>query len=154
MNQRPERIPSSLHGNFHLLLVLALGAWGCGDEHEEQVTCENFETPDVLELADVSPAEASSVENQDIVHTFTVLNASGTFREFTFVYGDEHEAGAMDPSTLKFRAMAVDENVVYTFDPVVWEQAGHVQIIEAGEYTDSQRCYILPRPLFSYDVTE
>jgi hypothetical protein len=148
-------IPSSLLGNFHLVLAICLGVQGCGEsEAPEQTTCENLDAPDLLTLADVTPADGSSVAKQDVVHAFTVVGASAMFSTLTFAYGTNHDAGAPDPLALKFTPMPAGEDMVYTFEPVTWEEAGHVELIETGEYADSKRCYILPRPLFSYDVTE
>jgi hypothetical protein len=148
-------ISSSLLGNFHLVLAICLGVQGCGEsEAPEQTTCENLEAPDLLSLADVTPAEGSSVANRDVVHAFTVVGASAMFSTLTLAYTTNHDAGAPDPLALKFTPMPAGENIVYSFEPVTWEEAGHVELIETSEYSDGKRCYILPRPLFSYDVTE
>jgi hypothetical protein len=135
-------------------LALCFAVQGCGDDAPEESTCENLETPDLLNVVDVTPAEGTTVANEEIVHAFTVASASGTFSTLTFAYGTNHDAGAPDPQALKFTPMPSEGSMVYTFDPVVWEQPGHVELIETGEYSDGERCYILPRPLFSYDVTE
>jgi hypothetical protein len=153
--QRPL-ISSSLLGNLHvpLLLLFTFAFTGCGGESPEQATCENLETPDLLTLRDVTPAEGSTIANEEITHSFTVVGASGTFGSLTFAFGANHDAGVPDPDALKFEPAPSGADMVYTFEPVVWEKAGHVELVETGEYSDSTRCYILPRPLFSYDVTE
>jgi hypothetical protein len=131
---------------------VGLGAGGCGSDEDGQGRCANPEEPVVLELADLTPARDETVPNREIVHAFTVQNATGTFESFSFTPAEAHTAGTPTPMGLTFKPMGSGEDVIYTFEPVVWATAGHVELVELGEYTDSKLCFILPRPIFAYDV--
>lgn len=147
--------PSSLHGNFYGIAVfaLALAAVGCGsDDDDGGQICANPDTPVVLEVTNVVPELDSSVTGP-VTHSFTVVNATGTFKSLAFAFGETHTAGTPDPQTMMFTPTASEANMVYDFQPVEWEKAGHVELVETGEYSDSNGCFILPQPLFSYDVT-
>jgi hypothetical protein len=152
------RISSSLHGNFQHAVVslLALATAACGDAGaaDDENRCANPEEPVVLEVENLMPAYDETVPNQDIVHAFTVPNATGTFTTLSFAYPEAHTAGAPGPMPIGFTPTLDGADVTYTFSPVTWAAAEHVEIVETGEYTDSEICFILPRPLFAYDVTE
>jgi hypothetical protein len=147
---------SSLHGNFQASLFccfLATFAAGCADDGgESPESCVNPDTPIILTVKDVLPEPDSAVPNQDIVHTFTVVDATGTFSELTFGHGNGHTAEIPSPEPMVFSSAAFGTDVVYTFEPVVWTKTGHVELVELGAFSDTERCFILPRPLFSYDV--
>ncbi|HEY3495055.1 MAG TPA: hypothetical protein VGK73_10235 [Polyangiaceae bacterium] len=153
MTSAPFSIPSSLHGNFQIFAVVAcaLLAAACGSDEDDGV-CPNPDTPAVLEVIDLVPELEASVTGE-VSHSFTVVNATGSFTSLSFTYTEAHGAGSPSPAAFSFEGTPSGANMVYDFEPVTWGNAGRVELVETGEYTDMNGCFVLPRPLFAYEYT-
>lgn len=118
--------------------------------------CGTLMAPDVLTLKDVQPAKGSTVENHDIVHAFTLENATGLIQSLTLVFpGGKHTAGAPDPTAWSFTVTQMGADMRYVADPVTWQTApGDVYIQVPEAFQDMQGCvFKLPDPVFSYSIT-
>ena len=117
--------------------------------------CGTHSNPGVLKLTELLPATGTSVINQEIVHSFTVVGAPAYNVNFTFLYGPNHTAGASTPSDPKIQATMSGTNLTYRFTVESWSIApGHVELRASGGYDTPKGCtWVFPSPLLSYDVT-
>jgi hypothetical protein len=140
--------------------VIVATTVACSEKSEDDdgaaPNCGTLTNPDIVQLRDVQPASGSSVENQDIVHAFTVVNAPGLFPQFTFAQESAHTAGTASPMELTFIYSQVGTDLHYEATPVAWANApGQVSLSVAETYQAPDGCfYAFPRPMFDYAVME
>jgi len=117
--------------------------------------CGTHASPGILKVTGLSPAIASTVINQHIVHGFVVENAPAFFTNFTLEYRPTHTVGLPTPSDPTFQATLSGNNLIYQLTVDAWSRApGHVEFEASGGYATSKGCYWeFPSPLFSYDIT-
>jgi hypothetical protein len=115
--------------------------------------CGTVQEPLTLTLKDVTPAAGTTVTNQGIVESFTIV---GKLLAITPTFAEEptHTVGhaRLSPTPWSYEPSGAD--MVYTSTPITWENAGHVELGPPGLLVQSDGCVsILPTPTFSYDVT-
>ena len=148
-----------LVGLLSLALVVAAceseGGGGAGDTTGGGPRCGTVEAPTTLELAGVTPAPGSTVENRDIVQAFTVVDPPGLFNEMQFMTATGHTAGAASTARLQITIDVMAEGGHrYTVAPVSWATApGHVELVVTTPFEGPDGCiWAFPTPLFSYDL--
>jgi hypothetical protein len=144
-----------------LVAALALLA-GCGGASvhpgdaavAEAGWCGTHDDPGILMLADLMPPLGATVDNHDIVHGFTVLDAPAEFRNFELKFGPNHTAGLPNPEQPKFTLVTVESDVTYQLTIVSWARSpAHVELMASAGFDTSTGCsWKFPAPLFSYDV--
>lgn len=152
--------PMSSKALLGFIAAAAVLAVGCGGDDDTGAgstsggSCADAATtPTVLQLADVQPAAGASVPNEGIVHAFTVVQAPGLFQSFTFVFNPAHTANTSDPVTMSFTVTQQGADIRYQAAPVSWAEApSRVDLRVAERYQGDGACYVLPDPLFAYDV--
>jgi hypothetical protein len=135
-----------------VLFLATLG--GCGDSDQSD-GCGTESNPTVLTVADRIPAIDASVANGNILHSFTVKEAPITFSSITLgLLAPKHTAGDATPSSLTWTAASSGKDLVWSTTVESWSTTpGHVEMVPAkGWKSDSGCYYVLPSPLFSYDV--
>ena len=141
------------------LLLSSLAAAGCGDDSEGTALvgadCPNGGTPTVLTLRDVTPAAGETVENDDIVHAFTIVRPHGQFQDITFTIGPTHTAGNPVSADLQISVTQEGQDARYKVSPITWSTApARVKMNIDDLYLDQNGCLFgFPKPLFSYDLT-
>lgn len=150
------RGPNDMRPPRFRTLLCACGAFvacACSSTSDE-VFCGGVTNPTVLTLDSVTPALGATVPNDEIVHSFSVLNDI-VFQDIALEELPSHTAG--DPSSaITFGyTVAAESTDLAAADPVDWSYApGHVELDAPIIYqTDDGCAYKLPSPLFSYDVT-
>ena len=131
---------------FELLLLA-----GCSGSSSD-VVCGGVGAPAELHLGNVTPELGSTVVNDDIVHSFSVLDDIA-FDDMALTLAPAHTAGASDPA-LSFAYKISATTTDYTAAAVSWETApGHVELNSDAIYQTPDGCaYRLPTPLFAYDL--
>ena len=148
---------------FAFASFLALASVACGDDESSSTgtppppACGTLANPEVVTVAEVTPATGSTVPNDEIVHEVVVVNAPGLFQQFTLVLAPgKHTAGGTVQSQVSISAAVEGTNVRYTVAPITWQVAPaavHVSIQERYQAADG--CvYAFPDPLFSYAIEE
>lgn len=141
---------------FHFVLAsLVVSACGGSGEGEGDggSGCGTADDPVVLTVADQQPEADSTVVNEAIVHSFTVVDAPGIFPTFALVAGPDHTAGVL-AATLRVVGELDGDDLRYTIDPAEWSVApGRVQFGFAGTYQGPDECvYEFPATVFDYEV--
>lgn len=129
------------------LLFLA----GCSGSSSD-IVCGGVGAPTELHVGNVTPELGSTVVNDDIVHSFSVLDDIA-FDDMALTLAPAHTAGASDPA-LSFAYKISATTTDYTAAAVTWETApGHVELNSNAIYQTPDGCaYRLPTPLFAYDL--
>jgi len=137
-----------------LVMSWGLVASGCGGDDDDGPNCGTLAEPVTLTLADVTPAQGSSVVNDSIVHAFTIVGVRALFSTSMRLL-PAHSAGAPDPVLLNTTVDTSGEDLRYTVAPLRWTTApASVRVDDSGRYETTDGCvYAFPSPLFSYDVT-
>jgi hypothetical protein len=135
--------------SFTCILFELASIAGCSSQ-TESVNCGGIGAPTELHV-DVTPALGASVPNKDIVHTLTVLDPIG-FDSQAIDYTAAHTAGDPDPALV---FSLPDANNTLTAAKITWEYApAHVEFEFPVVYATPDGCgYVLPSPLFAYDIT-
>jgi len=140
---------------YFVLASLVVSACGESEEGESDggSGCGTAADPVVLSVADQQPEADSTVVNEAIVHSFTVVDAPGIFQTFALLPGPDHTAGVI-ASTLRVVGELDGDDLRYTIDPAEWSAApGHVQFGFAGTYQGPDECvYQFPATVFDYEV--
>ena len=162
---RPVRyvVTNALRASLLCWLSAALaGCGGSGSTSPDSAVdatigvCGTHANPGVLNVTGTTPASGTSVVNQGILHTFTVVGAPAYFVNFQLVYGPTHTAGTSTPSDPKIQVTtSANNNLTYQFTVDAWSLApGHVEVRASNGYDTTKGCaWVFPSPLFSYDVT-
>ncbi len=129
------------------LLLLA----GCSGSSSD-IVCGGVGAPTELHVGNVTPELGSTVVNDDIVHSFSVLDDIA-FDDMALTLAPAHTAGASDPA-LSFEYEISTTTTDYTAAAVTWETApAHVELNSDAIYQTPDGCaYRLPTPLFAYDL--
>lgn len=152
------------------LFTLALAATACGGDDEGgsggsgagtgsgagQPGCGTQADPQIITLADVSPAPGMTVPRTGVVHRFTTTDAPGFVEMFTFGFGQANTAGLPLQGSFSFTVVDnLDGTVTYESAPVDFPMAGNVEFSVQEVYQFPGGCfYAFPNPLFSYSVTD
>ena len=117
--------------------------------------CGTHENPGILQLDGRTPPLGGTVNNHDIVHGFTVVDAPAEFRNFELRFGPTHTAGQPSPEKPRFTLVTLENgSIVYQLTIASWSLSpGHVEVVASGGYTTSAGCtWQFPSPLFSYEI--
>ena len=146
---------------LHLAATLTLLA-GCGGASVHPVDaaaeaagfCGTHDNPGILQLEGLMPPLGATVDNHDIVHGFTVLDAPAEFRNFQLRFGTTHTAGQPSPEQPRFTLVTVESDIVYQLTIVSWTRSpAHVELMASAGFDTSAGCsWRFPSPLFSYDI--
>ena len=151
-----------------LVSLLALSLWtlSCdgssrpttaddGLGHGASYACGTVEAPVKFVLKDVAPSAGTTVANQSIAQSFTIVDPPFLFSSLHFTFLPSHTAGLYSPNPLAFNSLQQGRDIVYTTTVTSWSTApSHVEMAEqATHLTDSGCAFVFPTPLFSYDVT-
>jgi hypothetical protein len=139
--------------SFAILLLVGCSGGDGGDD--DKPNCGTAAAPVELQLVDIQPARGSSVANDAIVHSYTVVGIRALF-EPDFVLPAAHTAGAPDTPQLLVTPQAQGDDVTYTLAPLRWTSAPANVVIEAKslQQTSDGCIYRFPSPLFSYSITQ
>jgi hypothetical protein len=138
-------------GPLPLLVALELSLLaGCSPSGTD-VICGGVGAPAELHVGNVTPELGSTVVNDAIVHSFSVLD-NVAFDDLALSLAPAHTAGASEPA-LSFEYV-LSTTTDYTASAVTWETApAHVELDSDAIYRTPDGCaYRLPTPLFSYDL--
>jgi hypothetical protein len=149
---------------FVFLGLIIFGLAACGDNLgspdggavvADGGICGTNADPGILEFRGLTPAMGAAVDNQAIVHGFTVVGAPADFKTFDFKYGPAHTAGLPTPASPRFTTTISGSDISYLLTIDSWSRSpGHVEFSASGGFTTSKNCsWRFPSPLFSYDIT-
>ncbi len=140
---------------FVLALSLPLAA-ACGGDDDDSTgpTCGTQAAPEILKVTDVTPAAGSTVEGRSTTQSFRIVGSPGMIKEVSFQPAANHTAGSPTPPSVTINVQQDGLDLVYTFEEVTWASAGHVELSNTLVYQVGGCFYALPKPLFSYDVTD
>ncbi len=116
--------------------------------------CGTHMNPGILKLTNLAPAMGATVNNQAIVHGFTVVRAPAEFSSFQLKFGPSHTAGLPTPEKPKFQLTIVGSDIIYQLTIDSWAHSpGHVEMVASGGYDLGSCTWNFPSPLFAYDIT-
>ncbi|HET7544960.1 MAG TPA: hypothetical protein VFK05_34075 [Polyangiaceae bacterium] len=140
---------------FGLFSILLVACGGSDDKPAANPDCGTVQAPTQLETKNVSPSPGSSVPNASIVQTFTIVGRHLQISP-SFQLPASHTAGKTIPTPSQWTISVSGPDTVYTSEPLTWEKApAHVEIDASGLMATSDGCvFLLPSPLFEYDITE
>lgn len=117
--------------------------------------CGTHANPGILQLDGRTPPIGGTVNNHDIVHGFTVIDAPAEFRNFELRFGLAHTAGRPSPEIPRFTLVTLETgSIVYQLTIASWSiSPGHVELVASAGYDTSAGCtWQFPSPLFSYEI--
>ncbi len=120
----------------------------------EAGVCGTHAEPGILKVVDLTPPMGATVDNRDIVHSFTVIDAPAEFRNFELRFGPRHTAGQPRPENPRFTVVTVENRVFYQLTISSWSLSpAHVEAVASAGFDTSAGCsWRFPSPLFSYDI--
>jgi hypothetical protein len=142
---------STLLGSPVLLLATLALAAGCSSS-SSTIDCAGAAAPAELHVSNMIPELGSTVANDAIVHSFSVLDDIA-FDDMALSYAQAHTAGDSDPA-LSFSYVVSTTTTDFTFKAVTWATApAHVEVNSEAIYETPDGCaYRLPTPLFAYEL--
>jgi hypothetical protein len=145
-----------------VLAAFALLA-GCGEASVHTVDavvaeagfCGTHDNPGILKLEGLAPPMGATVNNRDIVHGFTVIDAPAEFRNFELKFAPTHTAGLPSPENPRFTLTTLETGrIIYQLTIASWARSpAHVELVASAGYETAAGCtWRFPSPLFSYEI--